>query len=178
MGKRLDIKPGDSFSRLTIIKEVEGKYWGKYKHRQFLCKCECGNERIVRLEYLRSGHTTSCGCLREVELIKINATHRQSGTRLHRIWASMLGRCRNKSHTSYKDYGAKGVKVCVEWYKFEKFRDWALENGYREDLTIDRINPFGNYETSNCRWATMLEQRHNRRSDYPGGKYDQSKNIG
>lgn len=93
-----------------------------------------------------------------------NTIHGGYGTRLYRIWKGVLSRCRNESSTDYKWYGAKGVTVCEEWNEYVNFRDWAISNGYKDDLTIDRIDPFGNYEPSNCRWATIKEQNFNKRN--------------
>ena len=89
-------------------------------------------------------------------------THGMSHTRLHNIWLTMRQRCEKPRCTAYHKYGAKGIKVCAEWSSFEVFRDWALTNGYSDDLTIDRVDPYGNYEPSNCRWATQKEQQNNR----------------
>jgi len=169
--KRIEVKPGDRYGRLTVIREVEPIKWRKYKKRMVLCKCDCGNETTVRLEYLRSGHTKSCGCKSVDTLISHRKTHGLSKIRLYRIWAGMLNRCRNKNVKSYQHYGAKGVKVCAEWYEFEAFYKWAMSNGYRRDLTIDRIDPYGNYEPNNCRWIPKGEQSRNRRCN-SGGRHD------
>ena len=85
-----------------------------------------------------------------------------SHTRIHNIWCTMRERCRTKGSSGYKKYGAKGIRVCNEWESFETFRDWAYANGYADDLSIDRIDPKGNYEPSNCRWVTQKVQQNNR----------------
>ena len=85
-----------------------------------------------------------------------------SHTRLHNIWISMRSRCEKPSCSGYKKYGAKGIRVCAEWSSFNNFMNWAYENGYTDELTIDRIDPTGNYEPSNCRWATQETQQNNR----------------
>lgn len=85
-----------------------------------------------------------------------------SHKRLHNIWCTMRERCRTKSSSGYKKYGAKGITVCKEWESFEVFQTWAYENGYNDSLSIDRINPKGNYEPSNCRWVTQKVQQNNR----------------
>jgi hypothetical protein len=89
-------------------------------------------------------------------------THGMSHTRLHNIWLTMRQRCEKPHCSGYHKYGAKGIKVCEEWRSFEAFRDWAFANGYKENLTIDRKDPRGNYEPSNCRWSTQKEQQNNR----------------
>lgn len=89
-------------------------------------------------------------------------THGMSHSRLHNIWLSMRQRCEKPRSSGYRKYGAKGIRVCDEWSSFEVFRDWAYANGYTEELTIDRIDPHGNYEPSNCRWATQKDQQNNR----------------
>lgn len=89
-------------------------------------------------------------------------THGMSKTRLHNIWLTMRSRCEKPNCSTYHKYGAKGIKVCSEWSIFENFRDWSLSNGYNDQLTIDRINPLGNYEPSNCRWVTQKVQQNNR----------------
>ena len=97
-----------------------------------------------------------------------NAHHKD---RLHHIWVAMRSRCNSKTNTSYRNYGAKGVSVCAEWDDYEAFKKWAYANGYDDKAkygvcTIDRINPYGNYEPSNCRWISNAEQQKNKRKDW------------
>lgn len=97
-----------------------------------------------------------------VEKPKNYTRHGWRNTRLYEIWASMKGRCRDKGHTDFKYYGAKGIRVCKEWQDFVPFKNWALANGYTDTLTIDRKNSEGNYEPDNCRWVTRDVQTKNR----------------
>lgn len=156
-------QPGDRFGRLAVLREVEATYQGKHRKRRVLCGCECGTEAEVAVSNLLTGHTQSCGCLKP-ERSHERLTHGGTGTRLHGIWSGMLNRCRNPHDKSYRYYGANGVSVCHEWMSFEPFRDWALTHGYQDDLTIDRIDPFGGYAPDNCRWIPQSEQAATKRS--------------
>ena len=144
-----------------IYKNLSGK-----QRKYFVTHCKKCNKRMeIREDYFPK-HTGICiGCQKKNN--KNNKIHGRSHTRLYRIWCCMKGRCLNKSNTAYKDYGDRGIRICDEWQKnFMNFYDWAINNGYEDNLSIDRINVNGNYEPSNCRWLTMKTQENNKRNNH------------
>ena len=157
--KRVEVKEGERYGRLTIIREVEPAGSVHKRVRRFLCRCDCGNEIICRLPNLKSGTTKSCGCYRKFVSSNRRDCHHLQNTRIYRIWCGMKRRCYNKHNEHFDRYGGRGIIVCDEWKTdFMNFYDWAMSNGYDDKLSIDRINNEGNYEPSNCRWANQKQQ--------------------
>ncbi len=159
---------GQRFGRLTVVERAENKG----KPTVWLCKCDCGNEKIVRGSDLKNGHTQSCGCFHK-EIVtnvlvstcnKDKDSHGKSRTRLYSIWRSMKARCLNENHKHFQNYGNRGITICEEWQNnFRAFYDWAMSNGYSDELTLDRKDNDKGYSPENCRWATWHEQRINQR---------------
>lgn len=147
---------GQKFGLLTAIKESEkrskkGIFW--------ICLCECGRINLVATGTLRNGGAKSCGVCKPG-----GYKYGESTLRIKRIWNLMMWRCYKESSNRFHIYGARGIEVCSEWHDYFKFKKWALENGYDNTLSIDRINNWGNYEPNNCRWASNLQQARNRRN--------------
>lgn len=148
---------GKRFGRLVVIENLGIKKHGSAIHR---CLCDCGNVKEVPNSYLKSNHTTSCGCL----VKEIHTTHNLCKTRIYKIYEKMKDRCYRKNFTFYNNYGGRGIKICNEWLNdFKLFYDWAIQNGYKDNLTIDRVDNNGNYEPSNCRWVDRKTQNSNTR---------------
>ncbi len=160
MPKAIDLT-GQTFGRWTVLTRAGSTKNGR---AAWLCRCVCGTEKIVAAGCLRDGKSKSCGCLNLEKIIERNTTHGMTGTRLYGIWTKMVQRTTNEKDERYEDYGGRGITMCEEWRKsFEAFKMWAVENGYAENLTIDRINNDRGYSPDNCRWVTKKVQMRNTR---------------
>lgn len=156
MGKDLT---GKTFGRLTVLKKSENKG----NRRMWLCQCECGSIKIISAANLMGGKTLSCGCYQKEQTSKAKKIHGEKEERLYRIWKNMKSRCYCSNKPDYHRYGGRGIEVCEEWKdNYLAFKEWALANGYKENLSIDRIDFDRNYEPDNCRWTTQRVQARNR----------------
>ena len=169
MSKFIDIT-GKKFNKLTVVERLQNDVGGI---PVWLCMCECGNFTRVRGKNLKNGSVKSCGCILKNGTTK---THGLSRTKIYNTWSSMKARCFNPKSRSYKRYGARGITVCEQWKNsFEEFYSWSIQNGYNENLTIERINNDGNYCPENCKWIPQKEQCRNRSTniefEYMGKKH-------
>lgn len=156
MGKIIDLT-GQRFGRLTVVERAKNR--NRSKDAYWLCCCDCGQETVVCGKSLRVELTKSCGCLNREK----NKSHGGSESRLYRIWVGMKARCNNSKCHSFPRYGGRGIAVCTEWERdFSAFQEWAKANGYRDELTLDRIDNDKGYCPENCRWVPMYIQVNNR----------------
>ena len=162
----VDKEIGKRYGRLTV---VGFSHYKQYRTRNCTpyvkCVCDCGNEKTICLYSLLYGLTQSCGCL-----VKDNngkRTHGLSKTRLYNIYNDIKRRCNNSNRKEYHNYGGRGISMCEEWKSdFLKFYEWSLENGYQDNLSIDRIDVNGNYDPNNCRWTDAMTQANNKRVNH------------
>lgn len=178
MNKNITDISGNQYGRLKVIKyaytQNQRSYWQ--------CKCRCGQMVIACGKHMRDGRKLSCGCLRKENAAKTGKKQIRYDTdekrRIHRIYQCMLNRCYRTKDIAYKRYGGRGIKVCSEWkgeFGYTNFYDWAINSGYANNLTLDRISNNGDYSPSNCRWSTYKEQENNKSDnrlvDYFGKLY-------
>lgn len=162
MAKRADLA-GHVFGRLTAVEDV-----GKNKHgkRLWKCKCQCGTSVDVPAGNLQSGNTKSCGCFQKENTSAYSKTHGFRGSKLYHVYSGMVDRCTRENHKSYAYYGGRGIFVCQEWLEDRsRFFEWAMANGYKEGLTLDRVENDGPYAPDNCRWVDRFAQCSNTRDN-------------
>lgn len=167
---------GKVFGKLTVIRLVSNVNYLK----KFTCRCACGNTTEVYQAHLRSGHTTTCGCSRVTDPRR--KTHGDAGSKLYKVYYTLVARCHTPTSSCFHKYGAKGITVCPEWREsYEAFKEWALNNGYKPGLTVDRKNNLLGYSPDNCRFTTPTNQAINRgrainnTSGYKGVSFNKSK---
>lgn len=156
---------GQRFGRLTVLEMAEKKPYSKAAC--WSCVCDCGKKKTVLGTNLRNGTIRSCGCLSRDVVVETHTKHGKSNTRLYRIWRGMIDRCEKTNSISYENYGGRGITICKEWRDdVGIFSKWAMENGYEEGLSLDRIDNDEGYFPKNCRWSSSKEQANNRRTNY------------
>lgn len=163
VGAKVQLHPGDSFNRWTVVREVESAGQSRY-----LCICTCGTERVLRSQDLRTGHSKSCGCWRVEQSAQLNrkhgmASHQKGRPPEYAIWSMMRQRCNNPNNKDFPNYGGRGIKVCQRW---DSFANFIADVGSRPpgNMTIERVDNEGDYEPSNCIWLPKSQQSRNRRT--------------
>lgn len=158
---------GERFGKLIVVKRADD-YVSPSGRRcvRWNCVCDCGKEIVVSASHLKSGDTTSCGCYGKQRRVegKLANSHGMSRERIYHLFQNMKYRCNNPKSPNYSAYGGRGIAVCNEWMQkdgFERFYSWAISNGYRDDLSLDRIDVNGDYSPHNCRWADSETQHNN-----------------
>lgn len=167
MGNRIDLKSGYKVNMLTVLCELPPKIRNNGNERRLLlCKCDCGNEKEILFQSITSRRTYSCGC-HQKKVVSRGAfakTHGLSNHPVFTVWKRMIDRCYNKNHKGYKYYGARGITICKQWLNSPtNFVNWAIKNGWKLGLQIDRKNNNSIYKPSNCRFVTRHVNMMNRR---------------
>lgn len=166
---------GERYGRLTAIKFIRTKGHG---NKEWLFKCDCGKDHFAVAYSVKKGFTQSCGCFMKERAVEANTKHGLSKTRIYGIWGDMNKRCSNRNRTDWMNYGGRGITVCDEWrHDFQAFYFWAKNNGYTEDLSIDRKDNNKGYSPENCQWATKKQQNNNTRASRKITAFGETKNL-
>lgn len=173
MGTLIDLT-GRRFGNLVVLCRAENLLCKGRITTRWLCRCDCGNEKIISGKHLKSGAVISCGCVGKIHSAESKIKHGKARSRIYSVWCNMKNRCYNPNVRSYKTYGARGITVCDEWKSsFTAFYKWALKSGYDEtagygECSLDRIDNDKGYFPENCRWVSFKVQANNRRQ---GNRY-------
>ena len=154
INSKYKVNIGDIFGYLTILDNPTPNKKKPFIAAKILVKCKCGVIKLINFYDMIHGKILSCGCKNKQNTIDRNYKHGDSQTRLYKIWCGIIKRCNSINRKDAHRYKLRGIQVCEEWNDYLIFKDWALNNGYQEDLEIDRINNNSSYEPSNCRWCS------------------------
>lgn len=157
MGRPFIDISGQTFGRLKVIKYTRRKN----SYTMFLCKCECGNEKEVSSHHLKRGNTISCGCYQKEK--NHEKKHGETGTKIYGLWSSIKQRCYNPKNQAFDNYGGRGIKMCDEWQDFISFKKWLMKSGYKEGLTLERLDFNSDYTPENCTFIPLEQQTKNTR---------------
>lgn len=163
MPKRKDITGLRSGRLVALEFDTFARFPSGVRYEKWRCKCDCGSYVSVNKKNLMAGLSRSCGCVNAEANARRLTTHGDRKSRLYNTWCNIKSRCYNPENQDFDRYGGRGISMFEPWRdNYLEFKDWAIENGYNDSLTIDRINVDGNYCPDNCRWVDMVVQANNR----------------